>query len=48
MGKPFEEILILKEYTNIDIIHHEDNEIVAMLTAGLRQFNVENLGYETS
>ena len=31
---------------NIDIINHEDNQLVDTLTAGLRQFNVEHLGDE--
>ncbi|MGI2106537.1 GNAT family N-acetyltransferase [Shewanella frigidimarina] len=33
---------------NIDIIHHEDNLIINRLTAGLRKFNVEHLGNETT
>ncbi|MGX9461602.1 GNAT family N-acetyltransferase [Shewanella sp. A14] len=33
---------------SIDIIHHEDDEVVDFLTAGLRKFNTEHLGDEAT
>lgn len=33
---------------NIDIIHHEVEQVMNSLTAGLRQFNVEHLGNEST
>ncbi|GGP54582.1 GNAT family N-acetyltransferase [Shewanella saliphila] len=33
---------------DIDISHHEDEQVMNSLTAGLRQFNVEHLGNEST
>ncbi|WP_315903038.1 hypothetical protein [Shewanella phaeophyticola] len=41
-------IVDIEVLMGIDIIHHEDEHVIHSLTSGLRQFNVEHLGNEST